>query len=217
MQTYTRLLTASIAFSAALAGSARADSILDRIAAEVLAAKFGIKTAEVARVRTASGLSMFDVAPIFSASSYGRTRADTVWQLRRQGLGWGQVAHRIGMHPGTFNKLRVAGAFDSGRIWSRTLGSRFAVPESRVRAVLGRGASPQDSIAAILIAKATHRSPQAVFDEYRGGRDWERIRIKYKVDFGNWRKVAKNPPPHRQIAQSSPRGKTKVHPIKPRG
>ncbi len=191
MKIHTRQLAATVVFVVTLTGFASAQSILETIAKEIIAAKFGISKSEVSRILTASRLSLNDVAPILSASSNGQVRPDTVWKLRRKGLGWSQVAQRIGMHPGTFNKLRVAGAFDSGKIWSNALTNKFAVTGSDIAAVQKRGASPQDTIAAILIAKASYRTTPIVYEEFRKAGKWELIRRKNDVDFSNWKNYTK--------------------------
>jgi hypothetical protein len=121
------------------------------------------------------------------------------------------------MHPGQFNKLRKAGAFDSGKIWSSSLSGRFGVPATQVVAVQRRGASLQDIVGAILVAKVSHRSPQVVFDEFRRTRDWEPIRTKYKVNFEEWRKYATNSPPHGRAALGVTPGKAKGHAVNPPG
>lgn len=90
---------------------------------------------------------------VYVANQCGR-RVEDVHALRRKGLGWGQVAQRLGMHPGTFNKMRQAGAFDQGGFWPWLATSHyryetnpwehgrregFASGDIFVSAVLGRG------------------------------------------------------------------------------
>ncbi|MBI5708068.1 MAG: hypothetical protein HZC36_13890 [Armatimonadetes bacterium] len=174
-----------------LVGPARAQSALYKIAAEILAAKFGAQLPDVLNLGASSGLSMANLAPIYSMSAKGNTKAETVWRLRQEGLGWGQVAHRIGMQPGRFNKLRRAGAFDSGRIWSSALGSRFGVPTYRVLRIYRRGASPEDAIGSILVARRSNRTPERVFSEYRRSHNWEPMLRRHNVDFDEWKTIGK--------------------------
>ena len=215
MQNFTKILAATVALMTPLAGHAQGGTILDRIAAEILSGKFGISTADIGRVQQTSGLSMYDMAPVLSASSHGNMRADKVWELRRQGLGWGQVAKRMGMHPGTFNKLRVAGAFDSAPIWDNALRSRFPVSGQDLLSARRRGASPQDTIAAILIGRSTNRNMESVFNEhdYDRDRDWKAMCSKHKVDLNQWKKSAKHhePEKHSSSAKKYDKDKDKGH------
>ncbi|MCW5942814.1 MAG: hypothetical protein KIS66_11310 [Fimbriimonadaceae bacterium] len=210
------ILVASVAIVASLASSAKADSVLEQIAIQLLASKFGVNTADITRVQSLTGLSTTEVAPIFSASKLGNTQVDTIVRLRKEGLGWGEVAHRIGMDPGTFNKLRSVGAFDSGPIWNNTLANRFAVPRADVWATQRRGASLQDQIAAILIARSSGRTPLVVYEEYRKVKDWEPIRTKSKVVYSDWKKYATRPAYSAPVGQKH-RGKVKKNSSHPSG
>jgi len=91
---------------------AKADSLLQKIAMAVLAEKFGINTSAVDLLRTKTNLPVYDLAPVYQGAHYFNRTPNQVWQLRQQGLGWGQIAQRVGMQPGEFNKLRNQGAFD---------------------------------------------------------------------------------------------------------
>lgn len=149
----------SISCLAILASMARADAELDRVITTLLAEQFGISTKEVATAHSSSKMSWEDLGTVYSASHYGHTRADTVWRLRNQGLGWGEVAHRIGMQPSTFNKLRKQGAFDSDKVWDNVLSNRFDVPVSEVRAVRQRSPSLQDTIGSIVVGRKAIVAP----------------------------------------------------------
>lgn len=203
MHHFTRIVAATVALLSTVNAVAQADALLDRIASEILASKFGVSVTEITRLQKMSGLSIDGIAPVLSASSCGNTTPERVWALRRQGLGWGEIADRIGMHPGTFNKLRAAGAFDSPSIWNNALRLRFEVSGREIQAAQRRGATPQDMIGAILIGKATGRSMQAVLDEHEDVRDWESIRSKHGVDFGKWQSFAKKPSPKASSAGKS--------------
>lgn len=172
-----------------LAPSAKADTLLEKIAATVLADQFGIDTRDVIVMRDRSGGSIYDLAPYYEMSYYGRTSPSSVWALRNQGLGWGQVAQRIGMHPGTFNKLRKNGAFDRDRFWTDRYRSRFGVPEQQITVIRRSGGSLEDLLGAIVIGKLTKQSPQTVYDRYRTDRSWTTVSTYYNAPLTNWQRV----------------------------
>jgi len=187
-----RMMTIGIVIAALAAGaSARADSLLEKIATAVLADQFGIDTREVIALHQRTGVPVYDLAPIYEAAHYGRTSPTTIWDLRRQGLGWGQVAQRINMHPGTFNKLRNAGAFDRDRFWARTYRDRFGVTDQQVTVLRREGGSLEDVLGAIIVGKLTNRDPQTIYDSFRTEQSWNRVTTNYNVKFENWRRVSK--------------------------
>ncbi|MCH7945253.1 MAG: hypothetical protein IIC73_04460 [Armatimonadetes bacterium] len=48
-----------------------------------------------------------------------------VLRHKPKGKGWGNVAKDLGMHPGTFNKMRKAGVSFESMIWMNMLGDRY--------------------------------------------------------------------------------------------
>lgn len=62
-----------------------------------------------------------------------------VWKER--GKGWGQVAHSIGMHPGTFNKLRKQGNSVEQIIWMDALKKRYGIPHNQYESWRKQGLS----------------------------------------------------------------------------
>ena len=135
----------------------RADSLLEKIAMVVLADKFGIDTREVSSFQQQTNLSVYELAPIYEGSYYFKQKPTTVWQLRNQGLGWGEIAHRVGMQPGQFNKLRNQGAFDQDRFWSNSFQERFDVPSQQGQVVRQRGGTFEDVLGVIVVGKLTNR------------------------------------------------------------
>lgn len=122
-------------------------------AAALLSEALGLDTAMLFESARPYGSVYTYGTGLYIANRCGR-KVEDVHKLRRKGLGWGEVAKRLGMHPGTFNKLRKAGAFDQGGFWPWLTTSHFrygANPwdEGRrqgfdpgdifVSAVLGRG------------------------------------------------------------------------------
>lgn len=55
------------------------------------------------------------------------TGHDLAYVLRHKpkGKGWGQVAKEMGMHPGTFNKMRKQGVSFESMVWMQMLGDKY--------------------------------------------------------------------------------------------
>lgn len=173
-----------------LAATAQGENILERIAVAVLADKFGIDTREVIVLQQQTRLPVYELSPILEGAYYFKQRPATVWQLRQQGLGWGQIAQRVGMHPGQFNKLRKSGAFDRDRFWSTSYRERFGVPDTQVVIVRQRGGTLEDVLAAIIIGKLTKKSPQDVYSRYAVDRSWVTMASNQNVRFEQWQRVS---------------------------
>lgn len=174
----------------ALAPGAQAQSLLEKIATTVLADKFGIDNREVIVLRERTGGTVYDLAPYYEMSHYGRTSPSRVYELRRSGLGWGQVAHKIGMHPGTFNKLRKQGAFDRDRFWTNNYRDRFGVQEQQITVLRRSGGSLEDVLGAIVLGKLTRQSPQTIYDQFKTDQSWTTISTRYNAPLTDWRRIA---------------------------
>ncbi len=175
------------------AAQARSETLLEKILTTVLADRFGIDTDQVIKVRSDSKSSIFDLGEIFSGAFRLNSTADKVWRLRKQGLGWGQIAHQLGMHPGTFNKMRNSGAFDSGRVWGDIFKQRFGTRNEDYEVIRKGGAKLEDIIAAVVVGKATNRSPQQVYDDYKRVKNWDTVCSKAGVKMSDWKRYANKP------------------------
>ena len=181
---------ALIAGLASLSSVARAESVLERIATVILAEKFGIDTREVDIFRSQSNVDVYELAPVYEGAHYFHRTPSQVWQLRNQGMGWGQIAHRVGMHPGTFNKLRKQGAFDQDRFWVNSYRERFGVPTERVEVIRRSGGTLQDVLGAILVGKLTKQDPRDVYDQYKTERSWGTVFDRNDVRPDQWRRIS---------------------------
>ena len=185
----TKLLFLTLATGLLVAAS-RADGLLEKIAMTVLADKFGIDTREVVVLREQTNLPVYDLAPIYEGAHYFGQRPSTVWKLRNQGMGWGQIANSVGMHPGTFNKLRKQGAFDRDRFWTRSYQDRFSVPAERVSVLHKRGGSLEDVLGAIVVGKLSNQDPRLVYDQFQTQRSWTSLTSNHNVRLEDWRRVS---------------------------
>lgn len=175
----------------AMSTAASADNLLERIATALLADKFGIDTRQVVNLQQQTNLSVYELAPVYEGAHYFKQQPSTVWRLRQQGLGWGQIAQRIGMQPGRFNKLRNQGAFDRDHFWTTTYRDRFSVPTQTIQVVRQRGGTLEDVLGSIVIGKLTNKSPQQVYEQYLVDRSWTTISNNYKAPLVHWQRVAK--------------------------
>ena len=108
-----------------------------------------------------------------------------VAQLRQKKLGWGQIAHELGVHPGTFNKLRQqlglgadkkgGGGIEAGP-WVLILSKYYGLQPAEIEDLVRRG---------IPLAEVTFALNAAA----RSGRNVEEI-LRLKKQLGSWEKVA---------------------------
>ena len=162
-------------FSGVVSGIARADDSLTQIAIKLVTQKFGISAAQVANFQHQTHQTVYEAAPVYSTSYYTHKPVNEVWTLRQQGLGWGEIAHKLGMNPGKFNKLRNAGAFDSNSIWTSFAKDRYGARESDIARIRKGGGTPRDILSSAVIARSTHNNLTTVFKRYQSNRDWERV------------------------------------------
>jgi len=170
--------------------ASKADTLLEKIATTVIADYFGIDTREVIYVHERSGRSVYDLAPIYEGAYYFKRSPQVVYQLRNEGLGWGQIAQRCGMHPGTFNKLRKEGRFDRDRFWTTAYSQRFGTSPDRIEVIRKRGGTLEDVLGAVVIGKLTNRDPGTVYDRYQTDRSWTTVSKAYDVRFEEWRRIS---------------------------
>ncbi len=91
-------------------------SPIEAAAAVVLADAFGLDATFVISTGRKSNESLIVFGPALLIANECHRKPDEVWKLHKEGHGWGEIAKKMGMHPGTFNKLRKEGAFDE-RFW----------------------------------------------------------------------------------------------------
>ncbi len=203
----TILLTALLA-GVGIPVSAPAQNMIQELAAKLLGDKFGIPIDQILSLSGSSHQDVYELAPVYSLSKQTHRPANEVWRLRQEGLGWGQVAHKLGMHPGTFNKMRNAGSFDRDRIWGSIYQNRYGASSTDIAAIRRRGGSNRDILPALVIARSSRTKPVSIYDRYRKDRDWNRVASTYKVDFhrgargGPW-----NSPPGRWTEDHGSKGK----------
>lgn len=186
-----KLIFAFAIFATALPTFARADNVLERIATEILADRFGIGVQDILGTRRETREDVWDLGPVYSMSRYSNRDANDVQRMRASGMGWGQIAKQIGMHPGTFNKLRNQGYFDREPFWDDVMRRRYNVSQQDITSVRRRGAKLEDILGSVIVARGSGKSPSEVYNRYRSTKNWDKTANHYKFDLDNWKKVGK--------------------------
>jgi hypothetical protein len=166
-------------------------SILEKIGVEILSDRFGINTRDILGIQRDRDDDIWDLGPTLSMSRYGRASASDVQRMRASGMGWGEIAHRIGMHPGTFNKLRKQGYFDRDPFWDDVIRRRYGTRQEDIDLIRRRGGGIDDILGSVIVGKASSRRPTEVFDRYRSDKSWDKTADRYRFDFGNWERHGK--------------------------
>lgn len=186
-----KLILAIAMLASVLPSLGHAQSTLERIATEILADRFGIDVGSIVGVRRETREDVWDLGPVYSMSRYSNRDAREVQRLRESGMGWGQIAKQIGMHPGTFNKLRNQGYFDREPFWDDVIRRRYGVRQTDITSIRNRGARLEDVLGAVIIGKVSGRSPTDVYNRYRTDKSWDRTATYYKTSLSSWDKVGK--------------------------
>jgi hypothetical protein len=174
---------AAAAIAAPGTASAQFDAkTLETVAAMILAEKLGLDTSSLLQTALGANASVYDMAPAFVMQrSAPRTSTTSIWQMRKQGLGWGEIAHKIGMQPGEFNKLRNSGQLDSNVIWRSRYENRFGLTKAQMDSLRSKGLTWREIGAATLIARESGTNVNDVARRYLSDRSWDRVASRYRV------------------------------------
>ena len=158
--------------------------------------------------------SYADVAVILHLNRSSRCPIGYLERMRRRGLGWGQVAHRVGVHPGTFNQRRVwAKKHDAqvagGYLWG-VIGGYYGIPRDRLRALHKKGYPPAQVVMAANVA--THaRRPVLDVIRYRAGKQpWNGVASHFNVGKPKFKQAAP-PKAHHPSAKKGAKGGAPGH------
>ncbi|HSI74082.1 MAG TPA: hypothetical protein VK934_12970 [Fimbriimonas sp.] len=155
---------------------------LETVAAMLLADKLGIDASSILQATLGQKASVYDMAPAFVMQRAApRTTATSIWDLRRQGMGWGEIAHKIGMQPGEFNKLRNSGQLDSNVIWRSRYENRFGLTSAQMDDLRKKGLTWREIGTATLIARESGTNVYDVAHRYVGTRSWDRVAAQYGI------------------------------------
>lgn len=141
-----------------------------------LARDFGIADSQIFDLRNRYGYRNDDMVSALYVNRYGRADWDDIHRMRQSGMGWGQIAHSIGMHPGTFNKMRKSNRWSSDRemaddLW-RDRFNRKGLRSDDVDWARKQGFSYRDAYVADQIARSNNSRFPTVLNRYRQERSW---------------------------------------------
>jgi hypothetical protein len=75
-----------------------------------------------------------------------------VLRNKPKGEGWGNVAKKMGMHPGTFNKMRVQGGSFESMCWMNMLNTKYRFPQKDYERAQKQGLSDLEIVLAVVKA-----------------------------------------------------------------
>ena len=177
--------------SATVPGFAQTGNVLQDIAAQILGDRFGMRTSDILKIKQETHEDVWDLGPTLSMSRYGDSSPNEVHRLRASGMGWGEIAKEIGMHPGTFNKLRKQGYFDREDFWDDVVRRRYDLRQDEIDAIRRRGARADGVLGTAIICKESGKRPTEVYDRYRTTKSWTRTASGYKANLNNWERFGK--------------------------
>lgn len=156
-------------------------SATEAAAAVIIADALGLDATFVIGTGRRTGQSLVVLGPAFVISHVTRRPVADVCALRRKGKGWGEIAHDLGMHPGTFNKLRVRGDFDRVA-WVNLAHMRYGVAPGVIwdleRRKLGRG----DWITAVALSDGDRARMDVLVGDWKKSRNWKAVAKKREDD-----------------------------------
>jgi hypothetical protein len=118
-----------------------------------------------------TGQSLITLGPAFVMARQSHRSVDDVWQIREKNQGWGEVAHELGIHPGTFNKMRKNGDF--GRAcWSDMVYRRYKYSPSVIASMERRGMRTRDWVTASAISNGDRRRLTVISSGWKPGKSW---------------------------------------------
>jgi hypothetical protein len=189
------------------------DSI-EQVGIMILAERLGIDPGLILSTRQRTNASVYDLAPVFAIQRDVRShRPEDIWEMRRRGMGWGEIAKEIGMHPGTFNKMRNAGEFDVNHIWRDSVSGGFGLDANTVQRLRNMGLTWQDISTASVLSAESGRSIWQVVDLYRSTRNWSTVASRLGVSqarmnnrVAEWRSSGRVPENWRRVNVTAPPG-----------
>ncbi len=140
-------------------------SSIEAAAVVVIADVLGVNADFVIRTGRSTGQppSIYGPAMIY-ADQCNRPFKD-VW--RERGKGWGNVAHGIGMHPGTYNQYRKKGYSNDEIIWMNSLNRGYRISPNQYQTWRGQGFSRNSILECSARYDGNSRKMTSHFDERR--------------------------------------------------
>jgi hypothetical protein len=125
-------------------------SPLEAAAAIVIGDALGINVESLVQTQRTTNTSFGTLGPAMVISRDTGQSLDYVLQNKPKGEGWGNVAKRLGMHPGAFNKMRAKGGTFENQVWMNMLHSKYQFPESEYSRVKRQGLTDLETVLAVV-------------------------------------------------------------------
>lgn len=139
-------------------------SVFDAAAAMVIADAIGLDAQAIIREVRPYGVTIWETAPAWILYHESGRPFSTIWGYKKKGKGWGVIAKEIGMHPGTFNKMRKNGSFDV--YCHHTVFVHHGLTDSSIDRWYSRGMRDSDLVVGLVAANGN----QSRFDTVMSGR-----------------------------------------------
>jgi hypothetical protein len=123
---------------------------LEAAAAIVIGDALGFKVDALVMSSKSYNESFVAIGPALMISQYTGHPLDHVLANKPKGEGWGNVAKKLGMHPGTFNKMRAKNGSFEDQCWMNMLYSKYKFPESEYLRVQKQGLSYLEIVLAVV-------------------------------------------------------------------
>lgn len=143
---------------------------------------FGLQKEAVSGLRDRHRLSIADSILTMYLARVGGLDHDRVAGLRSQGHGWGRIAQKLGIHPGTFNKMRKGlnpGKASKKDFEEAALGwfgaTYHGVPPKDIEQWRRRGHSLPEVFIALNLAARSGKGVGYFLGQRRQGRNWHAI------------------------------------------
>lgn len=156
-------------------------------AALLLAKVLDVDMTMVISTRKETAMPVFFLAPAVVIAKVGKKDLKEIVKMRSKGHGWGVIAHRLGIHPGTFNQQRVALSKLSddeliGEVWLSVLRQSFSVPASQIVKLRQKGLGWGDIIAVLQVSAASKLPTEKVIAHWQEmDKDWSKVRSHFGV------------------------------------
>lgn len=127
-------------------------SPLEAAAAIVIGDALGLKVDALVMTSRNTKESFGILGPAIVISRNSGHDLNHVLKNKPKGEGWGNVAKRMGMHPGDFNKMRVQGGTFESMCWMNMLSTKYRFPQKDYERAQKQGLSDLEIVLAVVMA-----------------------------------------------------------------
>jgi hypothetical protein len=170
--------------------------------AEVLVSTYGVSI-DFVRGLYDRGYEYGDIALLMELCRTANKEPADVVKFKRQGLGWGAVARRLGVHPSALDRAKGNESLFRRYVLARSLGHYYKIPDSGGLEMLNeKGYSFDDIALAVNVSAHTGAPLREVVSARQSGMRWRFVAEKFKMS------PAKLGTPPRESGVAAEKGKT---------